>query len=131
MAVFFSDMPDFLENLTLGREADLLRRAGAGYDAGAVTLSTLHAAKGLEWPVVFLAGAAKGLVPLERMGVETDPAEERRLLYVGMTRARDELILTYSGAPSPFLSAIPEGWLAQSETGSVPASARAEQLSLF
>lgn len=131
MAVFFSDMPDFLENLTLGREADLLRRAGAGYDAGAVTLSTLHAAKGLEWPVVFLAGAAKGLVPLERMGVETDPAEERRLLYVGMTRARDELILTCSGAPSPFLSAIPEGWLAQSETGSVPASARAEQLSLF
>lgn len=93
MAVFFGDVTAFLRNLTIGQEGDLLRRAGLSYAAGAVTLSTLHGAKGLEWPVVFLCGVGEGRIPLERKGLDTDEAEERRLLYVGMTRAREELVL--------------------------------------
>ena len=54
---------------------------------------TLHAAKGLEFPVVFLAGASRGVIPLESPGRENDPQEERRLFYVGMTRAKEELVL--------------------------------------
>lgn len=86
---------------------DLLRRAGLSYAAGAVTLSTLHGAKGLEWPVVFLCGVGEGRIPLERKGLDTDEAEERRLLYVGMTRAREELVLLSGGEPSRFLAGLP------------------------
>ena len=107
MAVFFGDVPAFLRNLTIGQEGDLLRRAGLSYAAGAVTLSTLHGAKGLEWPVVFLCGVGEGRIPLERKGLDTDEAEERRLLYVGMTRAREELVLLSGGEPSRFLAGLP------------------------
>ena len=85
----------------------MLRRAGLSYAAGAVTLSTLHGAKGLEWPVVFLCGVGEGRIPLERKGLDTDEAEERRLLYVGMTRAREELVLLSGGEPSRFLAGLP------------------------
>ena len=64
-----------------------------------VVLSTLHAAKGLEWDHVFLAGVSDGILPMGN-----DVEEERRLFYVGLTRAKSELHLSYSGAPSPFLS---------------------------
>lgn len=76
-------------------------RAGDGAlgDADAVTLSTFHKAKGLEWPSVFVVGVNDGLVPL----ASGDPDEERRLLYVAMTRAERELHLSYTGARSPFL----------------------------
>ena len=107
MAVFFGDVTAFLRNLTIGQEGDLLRRAGLSYAAGAVTLSTLHGAKGLEWPVVFLCGVGEGRIPLERKGLDTDEAEERRLLYVGMTRAREELVLLSGGEPSRFLAGLP------------------------
>ena len=66
-------------------------------DAGRVTLMTLHAAKGLEFPVVYIAGVEHNLIPHERAqreGSETDLEEERRLLFVGMTRAEQELYLT-------------------------------------
>jgi DNA helicase-2/ATP-dependent DNA helicase PcrA len=66
-----------------------------------VVLSTLHAAKGLEWDHVFLAGVSDGVLP---MG--SDIEEERRLFYVGLTRAKSELHLSYSGSPSPFLQGI-------------------------
>lgn len=72
-----------------------------------ITLATLHAAKGLEWERVFLMGANVGLLPLESSGFTLDPRmidEERRLFYVGMTRAKRELRITYRGKPSPFLS---------------------------
>ncbi len=62
-----------------------------------VTLSTLHAAKGLEWRYVYLIGASDGLLPLD--GADVD--EERRLCYVGVTRARDELHISWAGARSP------------------------------
>lgn len=131
MAVFFPTMTDFLQNLTLGQEGDLLRRAGAGYAAGAVTLSTLHGAKGLEWPVVFLCGVSRGLIPLEREGAQTDAAEERRLLYVGMTRARDELVMLHAGEPSPFLKAVPEGGLERGEALPPRPRSQGVQMRLF
>ena len=131
MAVFFPTAGAFLENLTIGQEGDLLRRAGQGYAAGAVTLSTLHGSKGLEWPVVFLCGVERGLLPLEREGASPRPEEERRLLYVGMTRAREELVLLHTGEPSPFLQAVPEGLLQRERA--LPARPRPQgvQLSLF
>jgi DNA helicase-2/ATP-dependent DNA helicase PcrA len=71
-----------------------------------VTLATLHAAKGLEWERVFLIGASEGILPLE-MGATgaTDAviSEERRLFYVGMTRAKVDLHISYRGQPSRFL----------------------------
>ena len=72
-----------------------------------ITLATLHAAKGLEWERVFLMGANVGLLPLETNGFTLDDRmieEERRLFYVGMTRAKRELRISYRGKPSPFLA---------------------------
>jgi len=88
-------------------------------DEEAVTLMTLHSAKGLEFPVVFLTGLEEGLLPHARDSGETaDLAEERRLCYVGMTRAREQLVLSHArtrrrrGAlvactPSRFLAEVP------------------------
>ena len=64
----------------------------------AVTLSSLHAAKGLEWPVVFLAGMVEGLMPISYATSSEAIAEEKRLLYVGVTRAARELIVSYARA---------------------------------
>ena len=71
-----------------------------------VTLATLHAAKGLEWERVFLMGASEGILPLETGSSGTWDAvvaEERRLFYVGMTRAKVDLHISYRGQPSRFL----------------------------
>jgi DNA helicase-2/ATP-dependent DNA helicase PcrA len=88
--------------------------AGAG-----VTLLTVHTAKGLEWPIVALAGLEEGLFPLGRAAnVEGGVEEERRLCYVGLTRAREKLYLSWArmrfrygrlemGEPSRFLEAVP------------------------
>ncbi len=70
------------------------------------TLATLHAAKGLEWERVFLMGASEGILPLENNSITSDQAsidEERRLFYVGITRAKADLRLSYRGKPSRFL----------------------------
>ena len=72
-----------------------------------VTLATLHAAKGLEWERVFLMGASEGILPLETGSTGTSDAvvaEERRLFYVGMTRAKVDLHISYRGLPSRFLT---------------------------
>lgn len=68
---------------------------------------TLHASKGLEFPAVLLAGLKAGSLPLETKGRPADLEEERRLFYVGMTRAKEELILTTAGEPSLFLANLP------------------------
>ena len=88
----FASLPDFLEEVALMSSAD------TSSDDQKVTLMTLHAAKGLEFPVVFIVGMEEGIIPHARV-FESGPAEleeERRLAYVGMTRAREELHLTYA-----------------------------------
>jgi DNA helicase-2/ATP-dependent DNA helicase PcrA len=66
-----------------------------------VTLASLHAAKGLEWDAVFLCGLSEGLVPWASADTAADIAEERRLLYVGVTRARQHLELSYGRSRTP------------------------------
>ncbi len=105
LAVFHATFQELWTALTLGQEADLRRTSQQGWESGAVSLMTFHAAKGLEFPAVFVAGTE--LLPLPSPDRRTDMEEERRLLYVAMTRAREELILTSGGEPSPFLSALP------------------------
>jgi DNA helicase-2/ATP-dependent DNA helicase PcrA len=70
-----------------------------------VALSTLHGAKGLEWGHVFLVGVSDGLLPFAAAGA-TQIDEERRLFYVGVTRAQAQLHISYSGAPSEFLNGL-------------------------
>jgi len=88
-------LPDFV------RELDERAAAQHAPSVQGVTLASLHAAKGLEWDVVFLAGCSDGYLPI--MMAETPEAieEERRLLYVGVTRARRELRLSWAGARTP------------------------------
>jgi DNA helicase-2/ATP-dependent DNA helicase PcrA len=78
----------------------VLGRADAGHApaAAGVTLASLHSAKGLEWEAVFLVGLADGLVPISLADRPQDVAEERRLLYVGITRAKRHLQLSYAKA---------------------------------
>ncbi|TSO26733.1 DNA helicase PcrA [Lactobacillus sp. LL6] len=105
-------LSDFLAEVSLLSDQDDLNE-----DDNQVTLMTLHAAKGLEFPVVFLVGMEEGLFPLNRAIQENNLEEERRLAYVGITRAKEELFLTsaYSrmmfgqmqhNAPSRFLDEI-------------------------
>ena len=68
-----------------------------------VTLSTLHSAKGLEWNHLYLIGVADGLLPMSN---SNDLNEERRLFYVGVTRAKQNIQITYAGKPSEFLSQL-------------------------
>ncbi|WP_419941848.1 ATP-dependent helicase [Candidatus Palauibacter sp.] len=109
-----SDLELFLQSVSLRSDLD-----EADFEGEAVTLITLHNAKGLEFPVVFLAGLEEGLFPLSR-AIETPEGleEERRLFYVGVTRAMDHLNLTYAdtrwragmssrSAPSSFLDELP------------------------
>ena len=84
-----------------------MRSSGKDYTSGAVSLMTMHGAKGLEFPVVFLCGVRKGCIPHETAGRTADIQEERRLFYVGMTRAKEELLLLTSKDPSPFLEEFP------------------------
>lgn len=105
---------EFLETVSLVADTDKLIETG-----DAVTLMTLHSSKGLEFPVVFLAGLEEGLFPHSRsIGDETQLEEERRLCYVGMTRAREQLHLLHTSRrlvfgntqysmPSRFLADLP------------------------
>jgi DNA helicase-2/ATP-dependent DNA helicase PcrA len=97
--------------------ADLVDRAATHHEPelDAVTLATLHSSKGLEWPHVVLAGVAEGLLPISYATTDDGIDEERRLFYVGITRARRSLTMTWSaqgssrGGPrvaSRFLAAI-------------------------
>lgn len=131
MSVFYKNMAEFLDILTFGQESDLKRCGGKTYTSDSVTLMTLHGSKGLEFPVVLMCGVRKGLIPLESGKQEIGEAEERRLFYVGMTRARDELFLITSQEPSPFLKDIPEEVTAREHAGKQRDPGMGKQMSLF
>ncbi|HEU5033981.1 MAG TPA: DNA helicase PcrA [Mycobacteriales bacterium] len=130
---------EFLEQVSLVADADEVPDAEAGGDnGGVVTLMTLHTAKGLEFPVVFLTGMEDGVFPhLRSLGDAKELEEERRLAYVGITRAEQRLHLSRSlvrsawGAPSynpasRFLDDIPAelvDWSGASETSAAKAAA--------
>ncbi len=109
-------LADFLDHVALVSDADDVD------ERSPITLMTMHNAKGLEFPVVFISGMENGLFPHSRSATSEEALEEeRRLCYVGMTRARKRLILTWAryrrrygggeaerSAPSPFLSEVPE-----------------------
>lgn len=135
MSVLHSTMEDFLRTLTFGEDGDVRRNGGRKFTSDAVTLMTLHGSKGLEFPVVFLYGMDKGRFPLEFGGVNTADSieEERRLCYVGMTRAEEELILVCGQEPSCFLQEIPSEnirWERPKKTEDKDAE-KAVQMSLF
>ncbi len=106
---------DFLENITLASDVD-------GWDQrqDCVSVMTMHAAKGLEFPVVYMVAMEQGLLPHERsIGRDDEVEEERRLAFVGMTRAKEELYLCHARmrdfrgntnytVPSMFLGELPE-----------------------
>jgi DNA helicase II / ATP-dependent DNA helicase PcrA len=130
-------LADFLEQVSLVADADQIPD-GADH-GGMVTLMTLHTAKGLEFPVVFLTGLEENVFPHERSsGDERELAEERRLAYVGITRARRRLYLTRAVSrawfgrpayhkPSRFLSEVPAeliDWRRDEAAATPPASER-------
>jgi len=136
-----TDLDRFLDELALGAEVDTWDPR-----ADRISLLTLHAAKGLEFPVVFIAGCDDGLLPLRSWrGGEVDYAEERRLLFVGMTRATTRLTLltaakrTLRGeltecAPSPFLSSVDPALLDRrggDAAGRIRRRPRVQQATLF
>lgn len=115
-----SGIPFHISGITSGEGTDTAEDVylGSGREAEIqaerVSLMTLHSAKGLEFPVVFIVGCEQGLLPLDIVGLATDKEEERRLFYVGMTRAKEKLFLlnakkrmlygkTMQNAVSPFL----------------------------
>ena len=112
-----ANLGDYLAGVNLaGRDEE-----SDEFDGNSVTLLTMHAAKGLEYPHVFLTGLEEGLLPHRRSEFEAGGLEEeRRLAYVGMTRARRSLTITYAAtrtkyakqeraSPSRFLDELPEG----------------------
>jgi DNA helicase-2/ATP-dependent DNA helicase PcrA len=129
-------LEDFLAEVALVSDVDAYDENGEG-----ATLITLHMVKGLEFPVVFMVGMEEGLLPHQRaldereenpsaVGASTEMAEERRLCYVGMTRAKDRLYLSCAfrrhlygrsqpAFPSRFLSDVPQALLA-APRGSAP-----------
>jgi ATP-dependent DNA helicase UvrD/PcrA len=120
----------------LQRASLVSAEAGAGPDADAITLMTMHNAKGLEFPVVFITGLEDGLFPLAK-AYEDPPLleEERRLFYVGITRAEKKLFITFAeerrrngefmaSRPSSFLDTIPETMAEKRSTIKVRSSGR-------
>ncbi|MBI2600615.1 UvrD-helicase domain-containing protein [Candidatus Daviesbacteria bacterium] len=117
----FPNLIEFLENAALVENGNLPKKALKGKEeVNAVTLMTLHSAKGLEFPIVFMIGMEEGLFPHSRSMLDPNELEEeRRLCYVGITRAKEKLFLTYTrqrlyfgqrsnNLVSRFLSDIPE-----------------------
>lgn len=89
------DLSDFLERVALVADADQIPDEPSADDPGVVTLMTLHTAKGLEFPVVFLTGLEDGIFPHQRsLGDRPELEEERRLAYVGLTRAQQRLYVS-------------------------------------
>ena len=96
LAEEFSDISSFLDRVALYRDGDISWKGKKGeIGMEMVSLMTLHAAKGLEFPVVFLCGCENGILPHKHRKGNSEIDEERRLFYVGMTRAKDRLYLSW------------------------------------
>jgi superfamily I DNA/RNA helicase len=119
-------LPEFLQQVALIADADTRTD-----DEGLVTLMTLHNAKGLEYPIVFMIGCEEGVFPHSRALDEGGLEEERRLCYVGITRAERDLYVTYArsrtvfgarnyGIPSRFVSEIPSSLTDRDEQTAAP-----------
>jgi DNA helicase-2/ATP-dependent DNA helicase PcrA len=129
-------LEDFLEQVSLVADADEIPETEEAEDQGVVTLMTLHTAKGLEFPVVFLTGMEDGTFPhLRALADNRELEEERRLAYVGITRARERLHISRAavrsawGAPqynpaSRFLDEIPEHLVDWQRTGDAQVASR-------
>jgi DNA helicase-2/ATP-dependent DNA helicase PcrA len=130
-------LAEFLERVALVADSDQIPDEDDGEDGtGVITLMTLHTAKGLEFPVVFLTGMEDGVFPhLRALGQVKELEEERRLAYVGITRARERLYLTRStlrsawgqpsyNPPSRFLEEIPDRYVDWRRTGPAQPSAQ-------
>lgn len=135
-----ASLADLCETLLLGNDADYEYTRTRATAVEAVKIMTLHAAKGLEFPVVFICGVEDGLLPVRTK--DTDLAAERRLFYVGLTRAREEVILCQARTRqrhgkrqqttlSPFVQELPSALLLQEEVEFPRQDRRARQLSLF
>ena len=134
---FEGSLASFLDSLALERGID-----HGSLEGDRVALVSLHAAKGLEWPVVFITGCEDRLLPCTLFG-DRDEEEETRLFYVGMTRARTTLILSHTRRrslngrilemePSPFLEKLPSDLCLPLERGNWKPKARPhQQLNLF
>jgi DNA helicase-2/ATP-dependent DNA helicase PcrA len=116
-------LADYLQQVALKSDIDGLKD-----DEGLITLMTLHNAKGLEFPIVFMIGCEEGIFPHSRALDEGGLEEERRLCYVGITRAERELYMTYArtrnvfgarsyGARSRFLDEVPAALTDREERG--------------
>ncbi len=117
----FTTVDEFLEQVSLVADTDELPEEPGGGDTSTVLLMTIHAAKGLEFPIVFLLGMEDGVFPhLRSLGEPDELEEERRLAYVAITRAREQLYVTHAwcrtlygstqyNPPSRFLDEIPSG----------------------
>ncbi len=137
-AAFGGDFRGFLDMLATGSDQECLPIQG-----DRVSILTIHASKGLEFPVVFVVGVEDGLIPLRiEGGIEGDPDEERRLLYVGMTRARECLFLSRAGKrrlfgrtlrnpESGFLAGIGSGFLERAAPSPKSRREGGRQLELF
>ncbi len=105
----FSSLPEFLEQVSLLQSSDEQNKKDLFGKEPTVNLMTIHLSKGLEFGTVFLCGVTEGVLPHERSYATTeDMEEERRLMYVSMTRAKEELYITYSSVPSRFIYEIPQ-----------------------
>lgn len=126
-----------LETLVLAADGDLYREA-----AQKVALMTLHAAKGLEFPVVFIAACEEGVLPWVDAASEEQRLEELRLLYVGITRAKEQVVLSWAKRrlirgkrlerqPSPFLAYLGNVAIERGFASAPPTRATPRQRSLF
>lgn len=127
-------LSDFLEQVALVADSDQIPDEDEE-GSGVITLMTLHTAKGLEFPVVFLTGMEDGVFPhMRSLGQTKELEEERRLAYVGITRARERLYVTRStmrsawgqpsyNPPSRFLEEIPDDYVEWKRTGPATPSA--------
>jgi DNA helicase-2/ATP-dependent DNA helicase PcrA len=99
-------MPADIELAEFYRELDERARGQHEPESAAITLATIHAAKGLEWDHVFVVGLNEGYLPITYAKSDSELAEENRLLYVAVTRAKKSLMLSWNGTPSRYIALL-------------------------